>query len=119
MGGAGCPGPRGNLLREEVAPALPASGRAALRRSVNEAQDRTLLFRAADVEHARAGQILRTVYEALQEKGYDPVSQIVGYLLSGDPTYITSHRQARSLIRTVERDVLLEVLVRHYLASIS
>lgn len=65
-----------------------------------------------DVEVRR---VLTLVYAALREKGYDPVSQLVGYLLSGDPTYITSHGGARSLIRTLERDRLLEALVRDYL----
>jgi uncharacterized protein (UPF0297 family) len=55
------------------------------------------------------------VYEALQQKGYNPISQIVGYIMSGDPTYITSHNNARSLIRKIERDELLEELVRFYL----
>ena len=59
--------------------------------------------------------ILSTVYEALTEKGYDPVNQIVGYIMSGDPTYITSHNNARALIRKVERDELVEELVRTYL----
>ena len=61
--------------------------------------------------------ILSEVYEALSEKGYDPVSQIVGYIMSGDPTYITSHKSARSLIMKVERDEILEELVRFYLAG--
>jgi uncharacterized protein (UPF0297 family) len=55
------------------------------------------------------------VYEALQDKGYNPFGQIVGYLLSGDPTFITSHKNARSLIAQLERDVILEELVKHYL----
>lgn len=59
--------------------------------------------------------ILPEVYIALKEKGYDPVNQIVGYLLSGDPTYITSHKNARALIGRVERDELLENLVKFYL----
>ncbi|MBQ3554335.1 MAG: IreB family regulatory phosphoprotein [Clostridia bacterium] len=59
--------------------------------------------------------IITSVYAALQEKGYNPVSQMVGYIMSGDPTYITSHNNARSLIRKVERDELLEVLVKHYI----
>ncbi len=63
----------------------------------------------------QAREILLTVYEALQEKGYNPISQIVGYIMSGDPTYITNHNNARSLIRKIERDELLEELVRHYL----
>ena len=58
--------------------------------------------------------ILRKVYEALKTKGYDPITQIVGYILSGDPTYITSYNQARSLIRRLERDEILEELVRSY-----
>ena len=57
---------------------------------------------------------LLTVYAAMQEKGYDPVNQIVGYLLSGDPTYITSHNNARYLISRIQRDDLIEELVRYY-----
>lgn len=59
--------------------------------------------------------ILKDVYEALTEKGYNPVNQIVGYIMSGDPTYITSHKNARSLIMKVERDEILEVLFRNYI----
>ena len=55
------------------------------------------------------------ILEALKEKGYNPVNQIVGYILSGDPTYITSHKNARSLIRKLERDELLEEVVNNYL----
>ncbi len=62
-----------------------------------------------------AKNILLTVSEALKEKGYNPVNQIVGYILSGDPTYITSHKNARSLIRKLERDELLEELIQDYL----
>ena len=58
--------------------------------------------------------IITSVYAALEEKGYDPINQMVGYILSGDPTYITSHNNARALIRKVERDELLEVLVKEY-----
>ena len=60
-------------------------------------------------------EILATVYDALQVKGYDPISQIVGYILSDDPTYITSYNGARSLIVRVERDELLEELVKNYI----
>ena len=60
-------------------------------------------------------QILTQVCEALQEKGYNPVSQIVGYILSEDPTYITTHNNARSLIRRIDRDELLQSLVKNYL----
>lgn len=59
--------------------------------------------------------VLSTVYEALREKGYNPVNQIVGYIMSGDPTYITSHKNARSLIRKVERDELIEETVKYYI----
>ena len=59
--------------------------------------------------------ILERVYEALQEKGYNPVNQMVGYIMSGDPTYITSHKNARSLIMKVERDEILEVLFENYI----
>lgn len=59
-------------------------------------------------------ETLLSVYAAMQEKGYDPVNQIVGYLLSGDPTYITSHNNARYLISRIERDELIEELVRYY-----
>ena len=60
-------------------------------------------------------QILRSVYEALKEKGYDPINQIVGYILSEDPTYITNYTSARTLICKVDRDELLQALVKHYL----
>ena len=59
--------------------------------------------------------ILSEVYEALSEKGYDPVSQIVGYIMSGDPTYITSHNNARSMIMKVERDELIEEALTYYI----
>ena len=62
-------------------------------------------------------QILTTVYDALQEKGYNPINQIVGYILSEDPTYITNHKNARSLIRKLDRDELLQVLLKAYLAD--
>jgi len=68
----------------------------------------------ADQEMKR---ILTTVYDALREKGYNPINQIVGYLLSEDPTYITNHNNARSLIRKIDRDELLQELVRRYLAD--
>jgi len=61
--------------------------------------------------------ILRQVYQALDEKGYNPISQIVGYILSEDPTYITTHNNARSLVRRIDRDELLQALVKEYLAT--
>ena len=62
-------------------------------------------------------EVLEQVYSALSEKGYNPVNQIVGYIMSGDPTYITSHRNARSLIMKVERDELVEELLKEYISS--
>ena len=61
--------------------------------------------------------VLLTVYDSMREKGYDPINQIVGYLLSGDPTYITSYKNSRYLISRIERDELLEELVRYYVAE--
>lgn len=63
-------------------------------------------------------EIMSHVYDALTVKGYNPISQIVGYIMSGDPTYITSHNGARSVIVKVERDELLEVLVKYYINSL-
>ena len=65
--------------------------------------------------YAKTKEILKSVYDALKEKGYNPINQIVGYILSGDPTYITSHNNARNLIREVERDELLEKMVKYYI----
>ena len=76
----------------------------------------TQFFDSVDKEvQNEAKNILLNVSEALKEKGYTPVNQMVGYILSGDPTYITSHKNARSLIRKLERDELLEELVNNYL----
>ena len=74
-----------------------------------------MFFRAETNKENSTREILNTVYEALVEKGYDPINQIAGYLLSGDPAYITSHKNARTLIRQMERDELVEELVRNYL----
>ena len=63
------------------------------------------------------GEVLREVYEALTEKGYNPINQIVGYILSEDPTYITTYNNARSLIRRIDRDELLQILVKSYLGE--
>lgn len=76
----------------------------------------TVMFEKMEKEEIKpAKQILTEVYNALKEKGYNPISQIVGYLLSGDPAYITSFKGARNLIRKIERDELLEELVKSYL----
>lgn len=76
----------------------------------------TQYFKIVPEQELRADDILALVYEALTEKGYDPVSQIVGYIMSGDPTYITSHKNARSLIMKVERDELLEEVLQYYIS---
>lgn len=64
-------------------------------------------------------EIIKSVLSALNEKGYNPVSQLIGYILSGDPTYITSHNNARSIIMQVERDELLEEILRYYLEDLN
>jgi len=76
--------------------------------------EQTMMFRV-DTEENNASVIINSVFEALKEKGYNPINQLVGYLLSGDPTYITSYKNARTLIRKLERDELLEELVKAYL----
>ena len=77
--------------------------------------DFTRKFRLSDERDLEIKAILTTVYQALQEKGYNPINQIVGYILSEDPTYITNHNNARALIRRVDRDELLQTLVKYYL----
>ena len=77
--------------------------------------ENTIFFKVEKEKKVNSKQILRQVYEALVEKGYDPINQIVGYILSGDPTYITSYKDSRSLIRQLERDELLEELVKEYI----
>ena len=76
--------------------------------------DNTQYFKIQSDQEIRVSEVLQLVYEAMTEKGYDPVNQIVGYIMSGDPTYITSHKGARSLIMKVERDELVEELLRVY-----
>ncbi len=77
----------------------------------------TLRFKLENAVSMNAHDILMSVYAALKEKGYDPINQIVGYLISGDPTYITSYNNARYLIRQLERDELIEELVRSYVVD--
>ncbi len=72
----------------------------------------------ANEETLDAATVLAKVYDGLREKGYNPVSQIVGYIMSGDPTYITNHKNARALIMKVERDDLLTELVEHYIRTL-
>lgn len=69
-------------------------------------------------QELQVGEILKTVYQAMTEKGYNPVNQIAGYIMSGDPTYITSHKGARSLISKVERDELVEELLKVYIETV-
>ncbi len=77
--------------------------------------DKTMIFSLGGDKDDEIKRALTTVYDALKEKGYNPVNQIVGYILSEDPTYITTHNNARSLIRKLDRDELLQALVRCYL----
>ena len=77
--------------------------------------DKTMNFKVERENQVKTKEILKEVYEALAEKGYNPINQLVGYILSGDPTYITSHNDARSKIREIERDELLEKLVKSYI----
>ena len=87
---------------------------------MSDAHDKTTMFsyQAYGDEPEAVRIVLKHVYEALQDKGYNPFGQIVGYLISGDPTFITSHKNARSLILQIERDVILEELVTHYLKHV-
>ena len=80
-------------------------------------QDKTMTFSVKDERDNEMKEILTTVYQALNEKGYNPINQLVGYILSEDPTYITNHNNARTLIRKIDRDELLQVLVRKYLGQ--
>ena len=77
--------------------------------------DKTMSFNFEKEKNVKTQEILKEVYEALVEKGYNPINQIVGYILSGDPTYITSYKDARNKIRQIERDELLEKMVRNYI----
>ncbi|MDS1030026.1 IreB family regulatory phosphoprotein [Bacillota bacterium LX-D] len=79
--------------------------------------EHTVMFKVEKEEVPKAKEVLLLVYEALQKKGYNPINQLVGYLLSGDPAYITSHNNARNLIRRLERDELMEELLMSYLGQ--
>ena len=74
----------------------------------------TQFIRVSQPNRIEISDVLEQVYNALKQKGYNPVSQLVGYLMSGDPTYITSYNNARNLIMKVERDEILEELIKHY-----
>ena len=79
--------------------------------------DATAIFSIHDKKDYEIHEIVQQVYDALKEKGYNPVNQIVGYIMSGDPTYITSHNGARSMIMKVERDELVEELLTEYIKN--
>ena len=90
------------LIRRVSMPAISKNGK-------------TQTFEAYHDENEEMRKILQVIYAALSEKGYNPVNQIVGYLLTEDPTYITNHKNARALVRRIDRDELLNVLVKNYL----
>ncbi len=79
--------------------------------------DKTIQFNIRDEHENEMRRTIQVVYDALKEKGYNPISQIVGYILSEDPTYITTHNNARSLLRRVDRDELLQSLVKNYIQN--
>ena len=79
--------------------------------------DRTMTFSRGVQTEQEIRNILTLVYDALKEKGYNPINQILGYILSEDPTYITTHNNARNLIRKIDRDTLLQSLVKYYLSA--
>lgn len=81
----------------------------------NQPHAKTQTFSLLDERDRTIRDILTAVYQALQEKGYDPINQMVGYILSEDPTYITNHKNARALICRIDRDELMGALVKHYL----
>ena len=83
----------------------------------NYQPDQTLTFPTASEKEKQDRMILQEVYAALLKKGYNPINQIVGYLLSEDPTYITNYKNARSLIRKIDRDDLLGAMLREYLQN--
>ena len=79
--------------------------------------DKTMTFSIGNETEQQIRNTLTLVYDALKEKGYNPINQIVGYILSEDPTYITTHNNARHLIRRIDRDTLLQSLVKYYLTA--
>ena len=81
----------------------------------NDQNEKTLTFKVRNEKDVEMKRTLQTVYNALVEKGYNPINQIVGYLLSEDPTYITTHNSARTLIRKLDRDEVLNAIVADYL----
>lgn len=84
---------------------------------MGESIDNTQYFKTKPEVEIQVKEVLDLVYNAMEEKGYNPVNQIVGYIMSGDPTYITSHKGARSMIMKVERDELVEELLTEYIKN--
>lgn len=80
-----------------------------------ENNQNTITFNLGNEQEMEVRRIMLEVYNALKEKGYNPINQLVGYILSEDPTYITTHNNARNLIRRIDRDTLLQMLVKYYL----
>ena len=81
----------------------------------NKQFNETMLFKPQREENKNIRSIIKKVYDSLEDKGYKPTNQIIGYILSGDPTYITSHNDARKLIRQIDRDEILEELLDFYM----
>lgn len=82
---------------------------------MNEQIDATMKFSVSEDKEKILKKNLTTIHDALKEKGYNPINQIVGYILSEDPTYITTHQNARNIIRHIDRDELLQILVKSYI----
>ena len=78
-------------------------------------QDKTTLFDVKEIDTEMTRQVLKEVYEALEERGYNPINQLIGYIMSGDPGYISSHKDARKRITTLERNKIVEVLLKDYM----
>ncbi len=78
---------------------------------------KTIMFDSSKIEEKATREILVTVYNSLEERGYNPIDQMVGYILSGDPSYITSHNNARTLISRIDRDDLVEEILKEYLGK--
>ena len=81
----------------------------------NKLNDKTMKFKRNADDINEAEYVIKRVYLALEEKGYNPINQIVGYILSGDPAYITSYKEARTMIRSIDRDEIIEELLRNYM----
>lgn len=101
--------------RPQISFSIPSNLYNGLERIMNNENGKTIRFSIGNESERQMKQILATVYEALIEKGYNPIDQIVGYILSEDPTYITNHKNARSLICKLDRDEVMSALLRNYL----